>query len=624
MNAFSSIRPDVLGRLLVIPSILDVLSDIGAIALFLQSALRGVPGISDLAIDIEGVCYPASLADALPQAPQPPLNPPCSPTPQVDSPTLRRSIRLATNRQHYGDLILVIDDLDQFLLYEPYVCNIANIVATVLENRAFMDDLQTTNNCLTEVLNHLEQRVQERTSLLSAEIVRREILETALRASEEKYRNLLATTSEGFWLLDAEMNLSEVNQALCTMLGYTQAELLAKSLADLVDEADRPIFMEQMAHVPVTDHRHYELVLITSLGDKLHTSVHATTIRNSRGDVQGAFAFITDITERKQAEAKLQLSATVFSHAREGIFITDVQGTILDVNDAFIQITGYSRQEAIGQNPRILKSGRQTPEFYADMWQALMGEGNWCGEIWNRRKTGEGFAALLTLSTVRDGQGNPQYFVALFSNITALKEHQQRMEYLAHYDGLTHLPNRMLLDDRLHQAMAQVERSRQHLAVVYLDLDGFKAINDTYGHEAGDQLLVTVAQRMKQTLREGDTIARLGGDEFVAVLLNCNQGKASVSSVQRLLEAASQPVQLNGWIIQVSASLGVTFYPQTNVVDAEHLLNQADQAMYQAKLTGKNRYHIFKQDGVDDPVEENLLDGQSVWSQSLKQRKFVD
>lgn len=599
MDAPSSIRPEVLGRLLVIPSILDVLSDIAAIARFLQSALREVPGISDLAIDVEGVCYPTGLADATPPVSQFPLNPSRSPPDPAGSPTSRRSIRLATNRQHYGDLILVIDDLDQFVLYEPYVCNIANIVATVLENRAFMHDLQTTNNRLTEVLNHLEQRVQERTSLLSAEIAQREVLETALRASEEKYRNLLVTTSEGFWLLDAEMNLIEVNQALCTMLGYTQAELLAKSLIDLVDESDRPIFMEQMARVPVTDHRHYELVLVTSLGKKLHTSVHATTIRNDQGDVEGAFAFITDITERKRAEAKLKLAATVFSHAREGIFITDVQGTILDVNDAFTQITGYSRQDAIGQNPRILKSGRQSPEFYAAMWQALLGKGNWCGEIWNRCKNGEGFAALLTLSTVRDSQGSPQYFVALFSNITALKEHQQRMEYLAHYDGLTHLPNRMLLGDRLHQAMAQADRVGQQLALVYLDLDGFKAVNDTYGHEAGDQLLVTVAHRMKQTLREGDTMARLGGDEFVAVLLNCNQGPASTSSFQRLLEAASQPVELNGWVMQVSASLGVTFYPQANFVDAEQLLNQADRAMYQAKLTGKNRYHIFKPDGVD-------------------------
>lgn len=308
MTAPSSIRPEVLGRLLAIPSLLDVFSDIAAIALFLQSALREVPGIGDLAIDVEGVCYPANLANATSPVPQPPLNPSRSPSSQAGRPTSRRCIRLATNRQHYGDLILVIDDLDQFILYEPYVCNIANIVATVLENRAFVQDLQTTNNRLTEVLNHLEQRVQERTSLLSAEIARREVLETALRASEEKYRNLLVTTSEGFWLLDAEMNLREVNQALCTMLGYTQAELLAKSLIDLVDEADRSIFLEQVAHVSVTNHHHYEMVLITSQGNKLHTSVHATTIRNDRGDVQGAFALITDITERKRAEVNLRLS----------------------------------------------------------------------------------------------------------------------------------------------------------------------------------------------------------------------------------------------------------------------------------------------------------------------------
>jgi diguanylate cyclase (GGDEF)-like protein/PAS domain S-box-containing protein len=599
MNA-PSLRPEVLGRLLVIPSMLEVLSGIGAIARFLQSALREVPGLRDLAITVEGVDYPTSPATVTQPTPPGPLNAdPRSPPPQADSPPPRRSIRLATTRQYYGDLVLVVDDPDQFILYEPYVRNIANIVATVLENRAFMHDLQTTNNRLTEVLTHLEQRVQERTSLLSAEIVRREILETALKASEEKYRNLLATTSEGFWLLDPELNLIEVNPALCTMLGYTQAELVAKSLINLVDEADRPMFRQQAAQVSATDQSHYDLVLVTRQGNKLYTSVQATTLRDSRGQVQGTFAFITDITERKRAEAKLQLAATVFSHAREGIFITDVQGTILDVNDAFTQITGYSRQEAIGQNPRILKSGRQSPEFYADLWQALLGEGNWCGEIWNRRKNGEGFAALLTLSTVRDEQGNPQYFVALFSNITAQKEHQQHMEFLAHYDGLTHLPNRMLLDDRLHQAMAQVERLGQQLALVYLDLDGFKTINDTYGHEAGDQLLVTVAHRMKQTLREGDTIARLGGDEFVAVLLNCNQDQAGAASFQRLLEAASQPVQVNEWVVQVSASLGATFYPQANSVGTEELLSQADQAMYQAKLTGKNRYHIFQKNGAD-------------------------
>jgi len=221
------------------------------------------------------------------------------------------------------------------------------------------------------------------------------------------------------------------------------------------------------------------------------------------------------------------------------------------------------------------------------------GKGHWYGELWNRRKNGEIFAAMQTISTVSDSQGHARQYVSLFSDITALKEHEKQLEHIAHYDVLTTLPNRVLLADRLHQAMAQAVRREQQLAVAYLDLDGFKAINDHHGHETGDQLLIILAERMKQTLREGDTLARLGGDEFVAVLLDLSDVAACVPMLTRLLAAAAQPVPVGELTHQVSASLGVTFYPQADEVDADQLLRQADQAMYQAKLAGKNRYHIF-------------------------------
>jgi diguanylate cyclase (GGDEF)-like protein len=200
---------------------------------------------------------------------------------------------------------------------------------------------------------------------------------------------------------------------------------------------------------------------------------------------------------------------------------------------------------------------------------------------------------MLTISAVRDAQGTPQHYVALFSDITSIKQHEQQLEHIAHYDALTSLPNRVLLADRLSQAIAQAQRRSQRLAVAFLDLDGFKAINDNYGHEAGDQLLMAVATRMKQALREGDTLARLGGDEFVAVLLDLTDIEASVPMLTRLLAAAAQPVHVGDLILQVSASLGVTFYPQAKDLEADQLLRQADQAMYQAKLAGKNRYHVF-------------------------------
>jgi diguanylate cyclase (GGDEF)-like protein/PAS domain S-box-containing protein len=300
-----------------------------------------------------------------------------------------------------------------------------------------------------------------------------------------------------------------------------------------------------------------------------------------------------EITVRKQAEEKLQLAASVFTHAREGIIITDTDGTIIDVNEAFTQITGYSHDKAIGQNPRILKSERQGPEFYTTLWHNLIKNGHWYGEIWNRRKSGEVYPEMLTISAVRNAQGETLHYVALFADITEQKAHQNQLEHIAHYDALTNLPNRLLLADRLHQSIVNAERNKHQLAVAYLDLDGFKEINDTHGHKVGDQLLMTVSTRMKKSLRKVDTIARLGGDEFVAVLNNLDDTKASLPMLTRLLAAAAKPVHIDDHILQVSASIGVTFYPQGEPIDADQLLRQADQSMYQAKMAGKNRYHIF-------------------------------
>jgi len=227
------------------------------------------------------------------------------------------------------------------------------------------------------------------------------------------------------------------------------------------------------------------------------------------------------------------------------------------------------------------------------MQSELAMKGHWYGEVWCQRKDGEVYPVMLTISAVGDDHGQPQHYVSLFSDITAIKAHQHELEHIAHFDALTNLPNRVLLADRLQQAMAGAQRRGQRLAVAYLDLDGFKTINDRHGHESGDQLLMTVATRMKQALREGDTLARIGGDEFVAVLLDLSDSQASVPMLRRVLAAAAEPVQLGALLLQVSASVGVTFYPQADEVEADQLLRQADQAMYQAKLAGKNRYHFF-------------------------------
>jgi diguanylate cyclase (GGDEF)-like protein/PAS domain S-box-containing protein len=332
-------------------------------------------------------------------------------------------------------------------------------------------------------------------------------------------------------------------------------------------------------------------------------------------------ASMQDVTRRNLAARRLQLAAQVFDNAREGIMVTDLLGTIVKVNTAFTRITGFDRDEVIGQNPRILSSGRQGKEYYAAMWQSLRDTGNWTGEVWNRNKNGHLYAELQTISTVRDAQGEPISYVSLFSDITAAKEHAQHMERIAHYDALTNLPNRVLLADRLHQAMVQSQRRGLKTAVAFLDLDGFKGVNDRHGHDTGDQLLVALSQHMRQALREGDTLARMGGDEFVAVMVDLTGAQACVPLLSRLLDAAAQAITVDGNALQVTASLGVTFFPQDEEVDADQLLRQADQAMYQAKLAGKNRYHVF--DAEQDRHVRGHHESLDRISSALIHREFV-
>ena len=269
----------------------------------------------------------------------------------------------------------------------------------------------------------------------------------------------------------------------------------------------------------------------------------------------------------------------------------------------------------------MLSSGRQDNAFYAAMWQDLREHGNWSGEVWNQRKDGGVFAAMLTISAVRDARGQPVQYVAMFSDITAQKEHQSQLDHIAHFDALTNLPNRLLLADRLQQAMNQAQRRGQQLAVVYLDLDGFKTVNDRHGHSAGDHLLIALARHLKAVLRDGDTLARMGGDEFVAVLIDQTNVVSSLPLLTRLLRAAEQPVQMGDLVMQSSASLGVTFYPQAREIDADQLLRQADQAMYQAKVAGKNRYHVF--DAQQDDSLRGHFEGLERIRLALERSEFV-
>ena len=324
-------------------------------------------------------------------------------------------------------------------------------------------------------------------------------------------------------------------------------------------------------------------------------------IRDNNGEAVTMLGIAIDITERKLIAEQLLLSSRVFSDTHEGITITDSNKLIVDVNPAFCEITGYSREEVIGKNPRILSSGQQGPEFYTEMWQQIHEQGHWHGEIWNRKKSGEIYAELLTISVLKDDHNKEVNYVGVFTDITHSKRQQEQLSRIAHYDLLTNLPNRVLLADRLSQAMLQCSRHTQSLAVAFLDLDGFKHVNDSHGHNIGDELLIALSISMKKALREGDSLARIGGDEFVAVLTDLTTVEDCIPVLERLLLAASTPVTISDIVLNVSASIGVTFYPQDNV-DTDQLLRHADQAMYAAKESGKNRYHLFDT-AQDDAVK---------------------
>lgn len=438
------------------------------------------------------------------------------------------------------------------------------------------------------------------------DITARKQADDALRESEQRYRTVADFTSDWEYWIMPDGTFRYISPSCEAVSGYSPDDFLADPplMTRIVHPDDRHLYAEHFHRVTVDGAlERLDYRILTKNGEYRWISHVCQPVYDGAGQPLGVRASNRDITGRKQAEEKLHVAANVFTHAREGIMITAADGTIIDVNDTFSQITGFDREEVLGKTPRILNSGRQGEAFYTAMWRDLTENGYWHGEIWNRRKNGEVYAEMETISAVRDVKGKIRQYVALFSDVTALKAYEKQLEYLAHYDALTTLPNRVLLADRLRQEMAQAKRRGKCLAVAYLDLDDFKTVNDRHGHAAGDQVLMTLTARMQQALREGDTLARLGGDEFVAVMLDLADVTASVPVLTRLLAAAALPVQVDDRVVGISASLGVTFYPQTETVDADQLLRQADQAMYQAKLAGKNRFHVF------DPEHDRSVRG---------------
>ncbi|HAS77544.1 MAG TPA: diguanylate cyclase [Marinobacter adhaerens] len=338
-----------------------------------------------------------------------------------------------------------------------------------------------------------------------------------------------------------------------------------------------------------------DILHYTKAGQPYWVHTYCVPIGTEQGVDPGYIAIQNNISDRKNSERGLRIAASVFDRSHEAILITDQSNRILDVNPAFSRITGYSRQEVLGLNPAILSSGRHSGEYYRSMWRTIEKTDHWRGEIWNRRKNGEEFVELLSISRVHLEEPGQYYHVAAFSDITALKNHARELDRAANYDDLTGLPNRQLLEERLRTARSHADRQHRSVSVCYLDLDGFKGINDKWGQSAGDQTLRTLAERLTRALRSGDTVARIGGDEFVLLLQGDDHHEAVY---QRILATVGDPVTVGDQNVSLTASLGITRYPEDGS-DAEGLIRHADQAMYSAKEKGRNQYHLFDP-GLDE------------------------
>jgi len=299
----------------------------------------------------------------------------------------------------------------------------------------------------------------------------------------------------------------------------------------------------------------------------------------------------TALCKHKVAE-ELRLAKMVFENAMDGMVVTDARGTILSVNNAFTKMTGYTPEEAIGKNPRLLKSGRQDAEFYKGFWDTLIAKGKWEGEIWNRRKNGEIYPEWAVISAVRNNQGNTTHYVGVARDTTERIRYEEKIKYQAYHDTLTGLPNRLLFYDRLSVALSNARRGKGILAVIFLDIDGFKPINDNFGHDAGDILLQSITKRLMNCIRQGDTVARIGGDEFTLILPQVTQKEEVDEIARRLIDTLKEFYLINEHKLYITASVGISFYPDDGE-DMQTLMKKADIAMYSAKDKGKNNYQFY-------------------------------
>lgn len=415
-----------------------------------------------------------------------------------------------------------------------------------------------------------------------------------LEESRDQYFSLNELATLSYFSFDQDGVIREVNLAGSSLLRTDRSALIGLPFIKFIAQQDKDKFLLHVRkHISGNVPARLEFVLELADGQSIEVQMTCAVSKLPGSKDKYCRTVLTDITERRRIERKLQLSEKALDSIGEGVMLTDAQFQIIAVNPAFSRMTGYRADEVIGQTPAILKSGFHDAAFYIGIHDSLKKNDSWQGEIRNRHKNGEMHPEWLNISVIRNDSGDADYYIGVLSDITDQGELNKHLHKLAYYDELTGLANRNLLNDRLFLELVQSKRTPSMMAILFIDLDGFKEVNDLYGHLTGDQLLVEIAKRLHSCEREGDTVARLGGDEFVALLRDIADEHVAAQVAQRMLEACAQPFITEGGIeLLVTASIGISIHPSDGN-NGEALLRNADIAMYRAKMGGKNKFQFF-------------------------------
>jgi diguanylate cyclase (GGDEF)-like protein/PAS domain S-box-containing protein len=386
------------------------------------------------------------------------------------------------------------------------------------------------------------------------------------------------------------------NRGAEQLFGYTAEEAIGKHILFLYADPDAEDDSEGFDGA-FLEHggRELEVRRRRKSGEVFWASLQLSLMRDAQGSPCGLIGYLSDITARIEAEKTMRLQSRIFEHSEESILITDPERRILSVNPAFYAMTGYTEVEALGKTTEFLRSNKHAPHFYEEIWKHVETEGSWNGEIWTRRKSGDDFASWASISLVRNRDGGLCNYFSIFTDITERKKAEERIHHLAYYDGLTGLPNRTLLYKLIDQALVEARRHRLHGAILFIDLNRFKPINDTLGHGVGDHLLCCVGERLRGAVRTEDVVARLGGDEFVVALFDITRREHAAVVAQKVLAALDPPFVIEEHELKIGAAIGISVYPRDGF-ETESLLRMADIAMYRAKQSGQDGYAFYSHD----------------------------